>query len=152
MAWGLGATSHLYLYRSHVEGRPSRFQRQRLSDCGKSLPPQDAAIGNPENPWRFWVLPKWTIVRPHSRAGAMEGNPVRHDLWGLDRIRPACIAGSGAAKVSSRGEDTPNTPRAFAGPRAYPSWIESPRDIPGSPTHAGRRRSPLKTSSTIQVI
>ena len=24
-----------------------------------SLPPQDAAIGNPENPRRFRVLPKW---------------------------------------------------------------------------------------------
>ena len=30
-----------------------------LADCGKSLPPQDAAIGNPENPQRFRVLPKW---------------------------------------------------------------------------------------------
>ena len=30
-----------------------------LADCGNSLPPQDAAIGNPENPWCFRVLPKW---------------------------------------------------------------------------------------------
>jgi len=30
-----------------------------LADCGNSLPPQDAAIGNPENPRRFRVLLKW---------------------------------------------------------------------------------------------
>ena len=33
-----------------------------LADCGNSLPPQDAAIGNPENHWRFQVLPKWKKV------------------------------------------------------------------------------------------
>ena len=27
--------------------------RGGLADCGNSLPPQDAAIGNPENPRRF---------------------------------------------------------------------------------------------------
>jgi hypothetical protein len=42
------------------------------------LPPQHAAIGNPENPRRFWVLPKWTHCRPQSRARAMDGNGVRH--------------------------------------------------------------------------
>ena len=31
----------------------------RIADCGRSLPPQDAAIGNPENPRRFRGLPKW---------------------------------------------------------------------------------------------
>ena len=44
-----------------------------LADCGNTLRPQDAAIGNPENPRRFWVLPKWTVDRPHSRARAMDG-------------------------------------------------------------------------------
>gem|GEM_PF-4037118 len=39
-----------------------------LADRGSSLPPQEAATGNPENPRRFWVLPKWTCCRPHSRA------------------------------------------------------------------------------------
>ena len=41
----------------------------------------------------------------------------------LERTQPTCIAGSGAAKVSSRGEDTPNARRAFADPRAYVSWF-----------------------------
>jgi hypothetical protein len=35
------------------------------------------------------------------------------------RIQSTCIGGSGTAKVSSRGENTPNAPRAFAEPRAY---------------------------------
>jgi hypothetical protein len=39
----------------------------------------------------------------------------------LEHIHPTCIAGSGAAKVSSLGEDTPNAPRAFADPLAYVS-------------------------------
>ena len=30
-----------------------------LADCGNRLPPQDAAIGNPENPRRFRGLPEW---------------------------------------------------------------------------------------------
>ena len=30
-----------------------------VADCANSLPPQDAAIGNPENPRRFRVLLKW---------------------------------------------------------------------------------------------
>ena len=32
----------------------------------------DAATGTPENPWRFRVLPKWAMVRPHAQAGATE--------------------------------------------------------------------------------
>jgi hypothetical protein len=40
----------------------------------------------------------------------------------LMRIRPRCITGSGAAKVSSRSEETPNARRAIADPRAYLSW------------------------------
>jgi len=40
--------------------RPSMLvEAPWLSGCGNSLPPQDAAIGNPENPRRFRVLPKW---------------------------------------------------------------------------------------------
>jgi hypothetical protein len=46
----------------------------RLADCKKSLPLHEAAIGEPENPWRFWVLPKWTFVRSHSQARAMVFN------------------------------------------------------------------------------
>lgn len=30
-----------------------------VADGAESLPPQDAASGAPENPWRFWVLPTW---------------------------------------------------------------------------------------------
>ena len=30
-----------------------------FADCGNSLPPQEAGIGTPENPQRFWVLSKW---------------------------------------------------------------------------------------------
>jgi len=44
-----------------------------LADCGESVPPQEAATGNPENHWRFRVLPKWTCDRPPAKAGAMEG-------------------------------------------------------------------------------
>ena len=29
-----------------------------FADCGNSLPPQEAATGNPESPWRYRVLPK----------------------------------------------------------------------------------------------
>ena len=32
---------------------------QQLADCGNSLPPQDAATGNPENCRRFRWLPRW---------------------------------------------------------------------------------------------
>ena len=44
-----------------------------LADFGKSLPPQDAAIGNPENPRRFWALPKWKKTTEgffHGQPGA----------------------------------------------------------------------------------
>lgn len=44
-----------------------------LAESGKSLPPHEAAIGNPENPRRFPVLPEWVAVLPHPRAGAMDG-------------------------------------------------------------------------------
>ena len=33
--------------------------RGSLTGRGNSLPPQDAAIGNPENPRRFRALPRW---------------------------------------------------------------------------------------------
>jgi|GEM_PF-4461268 hypothetical protein len=39
----------------------------------------------------------------------------------LERIRVWCSTGSGAAKVSSPGEDTPKAPRAFADPLAEAS-------------------------------
>jgi hypothetical protein len=31
----------------------------RLADCGKSLPPQEAANGDPKKPRLFWASPKW---------------------------------------------------------------------------------------------
>jgi hypothetical protein len=31
-----------------------------LAGCGKSLPPQDAATSDPQNPRLFEVSPKWT--------------------------------------------------------------------------------------------
>ena len=55
-------------------------QKRVASRLWKSLPPQEEVTDNPENPRRFRVVPKWTIVRPHSRARAMEGNPVRHKM------------------------------------------------------------------------
>jgi hypothetical protein len=39
----------------------------------------------------------------------------------LDRIRLWYLAGSGAAKVASPGEDTPKAPRAFADPLRLPA-------------------------------
>jgi hypothetical protein len=51
---------------------------------------------------------------------ARHSRPERHGIsQQLERIQPPCLAGSGAAKVSSLGEDTPNAPRAFADPLAY---------------------------------
>ena len=41
-------------------------------------------------------------------------------------IQQTCTAGSGVAKVSSRGEGTPNAPRAFADPQASLAWIAWP--------------------------
>ena len=38
-----------------------------------------------------------------------------------ERIRLTWIAGSGAAKVASPGEDTPKAPRAFADPLRLPA-------------------------------
>jgi len=45
----------------------------RLSDCGTVLPPQDAAISDPEKPRLFEVSPKWARCGRQSRARAMEG-------------------------------------------------------------------------------
>ncbi len=74
------------------------------------------------------------LVEPKTPSGGLPRTGHRRSRWQptaalrladrpLDRIRPPCIAGSGAAKVSSRGEVTPNAPRAFADPRASRSWI-----------------------------
>ena len=57
----------------------------------------------------------------------------------LERIQPPCIAGSGAAKVSSRGEDTPNARRAFADPRASLSWSACCRPSEPACALAGQR-------------
>ena len=57
-----------------------------LADCGDSLPPQEAAIGNPENPRRFRVLPKWAVVRPHTRSRTMDGF-FHGQLVAADRTR-----------------------------------------------------------------
>jgi hypothetical protein len=46
---------------------------RQLADCGRSLPPQDAAISDPQKPRLFEVSPKRTDLCPHSRARAMEG-------------------------------------------------------------------------------
>ena len=48
-----------------------------LADCGRSLPPQDAAIGNPENPRRFRVLPKWK----KAMGGFFHGQLGRETRW-----------------------------------------------------------------------
>ena len=57
--------------------------------CGKSLPPQGAATGNPETPRLFRGLPKWaakwTVVRPHTRARAMDG--LFHGQLGVSLVR-----------------------------------------------------------------
>ena len=54
----------------------------RLADCGNSLPPQDAATGNPENPRRFPGLPKWK----KATEGFFHGQLAEH-------IAPATAAG-----------------------------------------------------------
>ena len=53
-----------------------------FADCGKSLLRQEAAIGNSENPWRFWVLPTWKkamngfIHAQLERSGGAAGEQV----------------------------------------------------------------------------
>ena len=68
-----------------------------VSQTVKSLPPQHAAIGTPENPQRFRGEPKWSIVRTHSRSRAMDDNSVRHkrclgSQFGLSRLSAIPVA------------------------------------------------------------
>ena len=72
-----------------------------LADCGNSLRPQDAAIGNIENPRRFRGLPKWKKATEgffHGQLG--QGNSAVRTQWPSDQwdqyssrsIREFCTA------------------------------------------------------------
>ena len=61
-----------------------------------------------------------------------------------------CIAGSGAAKVSSRGEDTPNARRVFAVPRAYLSWSACCRSSEPVPALGHRHKNSRRNRSCRQ--
>ena len=45
----------------------------RLAGCGKSLPPQDAAIGDPQKPRLFGVSPKWKKAMNGFFHGQLDG-------------------------------------------------------------------------------
>ena len=69
--------AHAWAGRGEAEVRPAC----RPASCGHWCDQgvtiiycrMDAATDNTENPWRFRCCPKWMIIRPHSRARAMEG-------------------------------------------------------------------------------
>ena len=65
----------------------------------------DAAIGNPENPRRFRMLPKWAVDRPHSRAEATDG--FFHGQ--LASWRPALRS---AATLPGEGDTESSVPRS----------------------------------------
>ena len=48
------------------------FFHVQLSDCGTSLPPQDA-IGDPQKPWLFGESLKWAVFARIRGQGTMEG-------------------------------------------------------------------------------
>ena len=48
------------------------FFHVQLSDCGTSLPPQDA-IGDPQKPWLFGESLKWAVFARVCGQGTMEG-------------------------------------------------------------------------------
>ncbi len=45
-----------------------------LAGCGKSLPPQDAAIGDPQKPRLFGVSPKWKKAMDGFFHGQLAGS------------------------------------------------------------------------------
>ena len=49
-----------------------------LADFGNRLPPQDAAIGNPENPRRFRGLPKWKKAKEGFFLGQLGQQTISH--------------------------------------------------------------------------
>jgi len=53
-------------------GAMEGFFHVQLSDCGTSLPPQDAAIGDPQKPWLFGESLKWAVFARIRGQGAME--------------------------------------------------------------------------------
>jgi hypothetical protein len=81
-----------------AEGEPSvRLAEtiRRPAGCGKSLPPQDAAIGDPQKPRLFGVSPKWNkamdgffhgqlaaLVPEEAAARIRAGKPIVHELPG----------------------------------------------------------------------
>ena len=82
----------------------------------------DAATGNPENPRRFRGLPKWAVVRPHPRAGAMEGNPVRHGRCLQIKRCPNCLSlwerpAAGRVRVPSAVATVTKAPSPRPSPR-----------------------------------
>jgi hypothetical protein len=44
--------------RGYDAGKKITGRKRHLAGCGKSLPPQDAAIGDPQKPRLFGVSPK----------------------------------------------------------------------------------------------
>ncbi len=66
-----------------------REPRTAIAGCGTSLPPQDAATGNPENPRSFRVLPKWK----KAMDGFFHGQLGLLDLAGCERLAADLLAG-----------------------------------------------------------
>ncbi len=81
-----------------------------LAGCGKSLPPQDAAIGDPQKPRLFGVSPKWKKAMDGFFHGQLDpgGSPVcSADVRGrLLLVGGASVfcgsSGSGLARLSFR--------------------------------------------------
>jgi outer membrane protein assembly factor BamB len=95
-----------------------------LANCGKSLPPQDAAISDPQKPWLFEVSPKWTRFGPHSRAGAMKGFFHGQLDWHSLLLSMLVILGSAMplpAEETERGGLLPSL--ATRGGEDWPSFL-----------------------------
>ena len=105
-----------------------------LADCGRSLPLEEAGIGNPENPRRFRGLPRWALDHPHSWTGAMGG--LFHGQW---------ATAAGRSHGRSPG-DPPSTVRGLRLVLSRPAvWVRHSPDVFSRRrlTHPGNAESPL---------
>jgi hypothetical protein len=105
----------------------ARSVRSPRTGCGKSLPPQDAAIGDPQEPRLFGVSRQWPRFSPHSRA------------WASPRTARATASRHVASTLLALTILSTVTSKPYAGRLS----TGEPYLIATTTADSGKRRSPL---------
>ena len=96
-----------------------------LAGCGRTLPPQEAAIRNPENPRRFRVLPKWK----KATEGFFHGQLALRWLQLQGRVEPAAAG----YRLTSRGRS--DAELIVRSHRLWETWLGRHAELPVDHLH-----------------